>query len=186
MLDRDLGAAGVRDHVGPVAVGDHDHAGGAGGGGRGGHGQVRQRAHQDRGVADGLAEPLLVQHLPVRGDDHAGAGPVLLGVAGADVQRLGGAGVGAELAGLADRVIPGDLPEVLHLARRIGDGDGGGHHQVGCVDPGPQRAQPGIELDAAESQQRKRGRRCHGSISTGPPDAAARGVPISYSAGYGA
>ena len=86
--------------------------------------------------------------------------------------------VGAELAGLADRVIPGDLPEVLHLARRIGHGNGGGHHQVGCVGSGPQRAQPGIELDAAESQQRKRGRRCHGSISTGPPDAAARGVPI--------
>src|SRR6202044_1501972 len=34
-LGRDLGAAGVRDHVGAIAVGDHDHAGGAGGRGRG-------------------------------------------------------------------------------------------------------------------------------------------------------
>ena len=107
VLDRDLAATGVRDDVGAVAVGRHDHAGGPGGGGGGGRRQVRQRADQDRGVADGLAEPLLVQHLTVRGDDHPGAGPVLLGVARADAERPGRVLGGAQLAGLPDRVGPG-------------------------------------------------------------------------------
>jgi hypothetical protein len=92
-LGRRLVAAGVRDDVGAVPVGQHDHVGRAPGRGRGHLLQVRQRAYPHRARAGPGREPPGEQNVRVRRDHDSGA--TRPGLAGADGQRLGGAGIGA-------------------------------------------------------------------------------------------
>ena len=152
-LGGQLVTTGVRDDVGALTVGQHDHVGGPPRRGRGHLLQVRQRAHPHRARGRRRARAS-ARAAPPRGRDHD-PGAAHEGLPGADGQRLGGVLIGAELAGLAGGIGPGDIPRILRFSRRIRHRDRGGHHQAGCGRAGLEGAQPGAQLQPAEPKQRK-------------------------------
>jgi thioredoxin reductase len=162
-----LVAAGVRDDVGAVTVGQHHDAGGPPGRHRGHLKQVRQRPYPHRGLARAGRNPPGKENLPVgRHHDAGAAGQRLIGAGG---QRFGAALIGAELAGLADSIGPGHLPGILPFGRRIRHRDGGGYHQAGRGRTGLPGAQRGVQPQSAELKKRERDLcfACHGPISAG-------------------
>ena len=157
----------MRDDVGAVTVCQHDHVGRPPRRGRCHLLQVRQRAYPHRTRAGPGREPPGEQNLPVRRDHDSGA--ARQGLAGADGQRLGGALIGTQPAGLAGSISPGHIPRIRPVSRRIRHRDRGGHHQAGCGRTRLQGAQRGVQLQPAEPQKRKRDHRlaCHGPITAG-------------------
>ena len=152
-LARQLITSGVRDDVGAVTVGQHDHVGGLPRRGRCRLQQVRQRAYPHRGRAGHEPQPPREQDLPVRRDDDPAA--THEGIPPAGGQSLGGALIGAELSGFTGGISPGHIPCILPVSRRIRHCDRGGHHVAGPGRAGLKRAQPGVQLQPAEPEERK-------------------------------
>jgi len=70
-------------------------------------------------------------------------------------ERLGGTLIGAELASLAHGIGPGNIPGILRFRHRLGHLDHGGHDKAGWRRARAERAQPALQLQPTEPEQRK-------------------------------
>jgi hypothetical protein len=146
----------VSDDGGVVPVRQHHDVGGTPRGGRGHVQQVRQRPDPDRAGRPGR-QPPRQQDLAVRGDHDPAA------VRGASVceydpgacrKRLRGALISAERFGLPHGVGPGHLPGILRLRPRHRYLDCGRHHEIRRRQARAQGAQPGLQLQSTQPEQR--------------------------------
>jgi hypothetical protein len=100
-----------------------------------------------------VRQPLGEQHLTVRRDHDPGAAGQR--VPGADGERLGGTLIDAELARLAGGIGQGNVPGMLLFRHRVRHLDRGRRHEVGRIPTRLEGAQPGIQFQPAEPEQRK-------------------------------